>query len=524
MRNTGPITNREFILADDTSIVSKTDIRGNITYVNQDFIDVSGYSREELMGAPQNIVRHPDMPREAFEDFWRTLKAGKAWTGLVKNRCKNGDHYWVEANAAPLLEDGRVIGYTSIRIKPSRQQVADAERAYARIRERDPALRIREGAAVARSPWRRLETLAGCSLRTKLMLFAAVGMLMSLAGLACALQGWNQAMSAIALVGIALSLLGWRLLHHSTVLPLDQVKCDINLMSAGDLSGRVAARGSREMVDVLQALRILQINIKLLVGQIKEASTSVNQGAREIAGNSSDLSARTESQASSLQQTAASMEQLTSVVRQNAEHAHDAHTLAESASSVAGEGGSAMAEVSATMAAIRHSAAKIADIIGVIDGIAFQTNILALNAAVEAARAGEHGRGFAVVATEVRALAQRSATAAKEVKILIDESVDRVGQGGAIVERAGNVMDNIVTTVAQVSDHVSNIRTSSAEQSDGIEQVNTAVCQMDEITQRNAALVEEAAAVAEQLRRQAGHMDTLVSHFRLTAHSPTRLA
>jgi aerotaxis receptor len=519
MRDNGPVTNREYVLDDHDRIVSKTDIHGNITYVNQDFIDISGYTREELIGAPQNIVRHPDMPRAAFEDFWRTLKAGKAWTGLVKNRRKDGDHYWVEANAAPLLEDGQVVGYTSIRIKPGREQVEAAERAYARIREGDRSLAIREGAVVTRSPWRRLEALAGCSLRTKLMLFALAGMLLSVTALVCAVQDWDNLMKGTAAAGLALSIMGWYLLHQSTVTPLEQVKHGLNQMSAGDLTGRVSARGSREMADALQALRILQINIKLLVGQIKEASTSVNLGAGEIAGNNSDLSERTESQASSLQQTAASMEQLTGVVRQNAEHAHDAHALAASATTVAGEGGMAMAEVSATMTAIRHSASRIADITGVIDGIAFQTNILALNAAVEAARAGEHGRGFAVVAAEVRALAHRSATAAKEIKALIEESIAHVGQGGAIVERAGSVMENIVATVAQVSDHVGNIRTASAEQRDGIEQVNIAVVKMDEITQRNAALVEEAAAVAEHLRQQAGHMDMLVSHFRLTAGS-----
>ncbi len=517
MRTNGPVTNREHVLNDDDSIVSKTDIHGNITYVNQDFIDISGFSREELMGAPQNIVRHPDMPREAFEDLWRTIKAGKAWTGLVKNRCKNGDHYWVEANVAPLLENGGVIGFTSIRMKPDRAQVAAAEQAYARIRQGDRTLEIREGAAVTRTPWRRLEAVVSCSLRTKLMLFSMGGVLLSLAVLVCAARQWTGALQGMALAGLVLSVLGWYVLHHCTVTPLEGVKHDINQMSAGDLTGRMAARGSREMADTLQALRILQINIKLLVGQIKEASMSVNQGAGEIAGSNNDLSERTESQASSLQQTAASMMQLTGVVRQNAEHAHDAHALATTATEVAGAGGSAMAEVSATMAAIRHSAARIADIMAVIDGIAFQTNILALNAAVEAARAGEHGRGFAVVASEVRALAQRSATAAREVKSLIDESVARVSQGGAIVEKAGQVMENIVSTVAQVSDHVGTIRTSSAEQRDGIEQVNIAVVRMDAITQRNAALVEEAAAVAEHLRRQAGHMDTLVSHFRLTA-------
>ena len=174
MRTNMPVTNREYVLHDGQTVVSKTDLKGNITYVNQDFIDISGFSAEELIGAPQNIVRHPDMPAEAFADFWRTIKSGKAWTGMVKNRCKNGDYYWVEANAAPMLENGKMVGYTSIRVKPSREQVAAAEQAYRAIKSGSKAIEVREGAAVPRSSLRRLNLLARLSLRARMALVFGV--------------------------------------------------------------------------------------------------------------------------------------------------------------------------------------------------------------------------------------------------------------------------------------------------------------------------------------------------------------
>ncbi|WP_043114999.1 methyl-accepting chemotaxis protein, partial [Solimonas soli] len=242
----------------------------------------------------------------------------------------------------------------------------------------------------------------------------------------------------------------------------------------------------------------------------------INTAAREIAAGNSDLSSRTEQQAASLEETASSMEELTSTVKQNAENARQANQLAIGASDVAVKGGAVVAEVVTTMASISEASKKIADIIGVIDGIAFQTNILALNAAVEAARAGEQGRGFAVVASEVRNLAQRSASAAKEIKALIVDSSDRVGTGAKLVEQAGRTMDEIVGSVKRVTDIMGEITAASQEQSQGIEQVNQTITQMDEVTQQNAALVEEASASARSLEEQASGLAASVARFRLT--------
>ena len=528
MRSNLPVTNVEYVLKDTESIVSKTDLHGNITYVNQDFIDISGFSEAELIGQPQNIVRHPDMPVEAFADFWRTLKSGKAWTGLVKNRCKNGDHYWVVANAAPIIENQKVIGYASIRMKPTREQVQAAESAYRAIKAGDTTLEIREGNAVKRTFLQRCRLLQNLSLKTMLALAAgSIGALFSGMAVLAWLATTGDAgfymswLMGISVLGVPMAVAFGVLSYRSVVKPLENARHDIERMSSGDMTGRIIAGGITELANMMQSLRVLQINIKLLVGQIKEATELVNVGAREIAMGNADLSGRTESQASSLEETASSMEELTSTVKQNAEHARHASQLVVSTASIAENGGKIVGKVVDTMASIKQSSRKIADIIGVIDGIAFQTNILALNAAVEAARAGEQGRGFAVVASEVRNLAQRSASAAKEIKALIEDSVGKVDVGGKLVDETGEAMDDIVTSVQLVTDIMSGIAEASQEQSAGIEQVNQAVGQMDEITQQNAALVEQAAAASESMQEQAAKLAQLVGSFKLVRDGQT---
>ncbi len=288
-----------------------------------------------------------------------------------------------------------------------------------------------------------------------------------------------------------------------------------NALAKGDLTQTVTRDYQGAYDEVKQSVNGTVTNLKTLVEEIKVAVDSINTASKEIAMGNSDLSQRTEEQASSLEETASSMEELTSTVKQNAENAKQANQLAIGASDVAGKGGAVVGQVVGTMASINESSRKIVDIISVIDGIAFQTNILALNAAVEAARAGEQGRGFAVVAAEVRTLAQRSAAAAKEIKGLIGDSVDKVENGTKLVGEAGQTMDEIVTAIKRVTDIMSEISAASLEQSSGIEQVNQAITQMDEVTQQNAALVEEAAAAAESLEEQAQNLSTSVSVFKL---------
>ncbi|WP_234639709.1 methyl-accepting chemotaxis protein [Delftia tsuruhatensis] len=312
-------------------------------------------------------------------------------------------------------------------------------------------------------------------------------------------------------LGLALAMAIARLISR----PLNDAVKVAQAVASGDLTSRIEARDRDETGQLLQALHRMDSNLGQIVHQVRMSTDCIATASSEIASGNDDLSARTERQASSLEQTAASMEELTSTVRQNADNAHQANQLALSASAVATRGGTVVSQVVDTMDAIHASSRQISDIIGVIDGIAFQTNILALNAAVEAARAGEQGRGFAVVAGEVRTLARRSAEAAKEIKRLIEDSTGKVSTGSALVQQAGQTMREIVSSVRNVTDIMGEITAASREQTAGLEQINQAISQMDQVTQQNAALVEEAAAAAHSLQEQAYGLQQAVSVFRL---------
>lgn len=302
--------------------------------------------------------------------------------------------------------------------------------------------------------------------------------------------------------------------------PLEEAVSIAKAVATGNLTTHIEVRSRDETGELLDALKHMNESLANTVRDVRRSTGTIGQASSEIATGNMDLSGRTESQASSLEETASSMEELTGTVKQNADSARQANQLVISAASVATRGGELVAQVVATMGSIKASSGKIVDIIGVIDGIAFQTNILALNAAVEAARAGEQGRGFAVVASEVRSLAQRSASAAKEIKVLINDSVERVDDGSAVVDEAGQTMELIVTSVQQVADIMAEITSASNEQSLGIEQVNQAISQMDEMTQQNAALVEQAAAAAQSMLDEAATLSASVSIFTLSEEQP----
>jgi methyl-accepting chemotaxis protein len=322
--------------------------------------------------------------------------------------------------------------------------------------------------------------------------------------------------------GLALlvgALLAWTL-TRSVTRPLQDAIAIADAVAAGDLRRTIVVDRKDETGQLLQALKGMTASLVKIVGEVRHGTDAMATASGEIASGNMDLSSRTEQQASSLEETASSMEELTSTVKQNADNARQANQLALAASDVAARGGAVVSQVVDTMGEINQSARKIEDIISVIDGIAFQTNILALNAAVEAARAGEQGRGFAVVATEVRSLAQRSAAAAKEIKTLIGDSVDKVTAGTKLVDQAGVTMQEVVASVDRVSQIVSEITAASQEQSAGIEQVNQAITQMDQVTQQNAALVEEAAAAAASMQEQAGQLSQAVAQFTLNSDSP----
>ncbi|MFO1334805.1 MAG: methyl-accepting chemotaxis protein [Piscinibacter sp.] len=518
MRKTGPITQREFLLDDGATLVSSTNLKSRITYCNPAFVAVSGYAREELIGQPHNLIRHPDMPAEAFRDMWATLESGQPWTAVVKNRRKTGDHYWVRANVTPVVEDGHIVGYMSVRTKPGRDEVAAAEALYARMRDEAAASRIvttlQAGEVVVRTPAARLARWLRPGYAAQVTAAAAAAPL-AVSGLAVvAGAAWLPMLGA----GIAAASLAAWSLRALAIAPLARATEVANRLAAGDLLQRDIAVARPDQVGrLMRGLAQLNVNLQAIVGDVRREVEGVHTAAREIAGGNHDLSSRTESQASNLQETAAALEQITATIRQNAEAARTAAEFAQQASAVARRGESTAEDATRRMDEIRNSSGRIVEIIGVIDAISFQTNILALNAAVEAARAGEAGRGFAVVAAEVRQLAQRTSTAAREIKTLIEVSAQQIDAGAQLVAGTGSTVQQTLEAVERVTQLVSDISMASEQQSTGVVQVNAAVANLDTLTQQNAAMVEELAATSSALSGQADVVSEAVRIFRTRA-------
>jgi aerotaxis receptor len=520
MRINLPVSTVEFPFPAGQTLVSTTDLQGRIVYCNPAFVSVSGYAKSELLGQPHNLIRHPDMPPEAFRDMWQTIAGGQPWSAPVKNRRKDGSFYWVMANVTPLMQGVQPMGYMSVRTEATPAQVQDAQALYATMRAEAAAGRVvhrMEGGAL------RLDNTAG-RLRRWLALglagrvalvCAAVGGLAAGAAAAVCGAAWLPALLGAALAAGAGGLLGGWAVVRLAVQPLHRLLSIANRMAAGDLTQQIDATGGDLHARLLRAMAQLNVNLRSIVRDARNEVQHMHDATREIAAGNQDLSARTEAQAASLQQTAASMEEITSTVRNSAGSAQQAAVLAGQARAVTERGSQAIGEVRRTMQGISTSSHRIAEIIGVIDGIAFQTNLLALNAAVEAARAGEQGRGFAVVAGEVRALAGRTSGAAREIKQLIEASTSQVDAGSRVTEQAQQTMHGALSTVQQVSQAIVEISDGAQQQLLGISQVNEAVSQMDSITQQNAALVEQIAASALQLQAQSASVAEAVQVFRL---------
>ncbi|MGO4811604.1 methyl-accepting chemotaxis protein [Cupriavidus sp. 2MCAB6] len=514
MRNNQPVSQREYELPENATLMSTTDTSSRIAYANAAFVDVSGFTREEIQGQPHNIVRHPDMPAEAFADMWATLKGGEPWTALVKNRRKDGDHYWVRANAMPLVRNGKPVGYMSVRTRPSREEIDAAARLYQDFREGSAGQRRFHKGLIIQGGWKRWAS-AFKTMPVRWRIRGALATLLPALVIGAAALGM-RGMPLAGLSGIVAAMLllvsGW--LEAQISRPLERVMAQALRVASGESQQVEHMDRVDEIGMTLRTISQLGLMFRWLIDDVSEQVLNVQGASSEIAQGNSDLSQRTEQAASNVQDTASSMTQMTATVKSNAETAAQANALSGSASTEAAKGGKAMSQVVATMEEISSSSKRIADIIGVIDGIAFQTNILALNAAVEAARAGEQGRGFAVVAGEVRGLAQRSASAAKEIKALIGASVEKVDSGAQLVNDAGQTMDNIVAQVRRVSDLIAGISLATSEQSAGISQVGDAIGDLDRITQQNAALVEQSAAAAQSLKQQANRLVEAVGVFR----------
>lgn len=730
MKINHPVTDHEVIMKPGTILVTRTNLKGIITYANDAFIEISGFSKDELIGANHNIVRHPDMPPAAFADLWQCLKNGKPWSAPVKNRTKFGHYYWVEANVTPVFKSGKLHEYLSVRYAPSRDQITQAETLYEKLNANKATLRPTGLAAAG-------QTLTGMGLWKKAGLVYALFLLPILGALFSHYQQqhWPE-LSVCSLLLLLGTLLGFRLtssiirgvddaakicyrladeqfrnridldrndelgdfnralygmqvklnadmaytkqvaaettrikqaldnvqscvmvanndldiiyMNNAVLGMFQNAEADIRIQlpnfdanklmganidqfhknpahqrgllgalsktfsSALEIGGRhmnIVANPVRndegerigvvvewldrtgevkvehEIEEIVESVKIGRLDKRLsladkqgffaklsegineltdviervfkdvgstmesmsegdltnritseyqgvylnckndinatidklseIFGQVNESAHFINNSSQEIASGNNNLSHRAEQQAANLEQTAASMEELTSTVKNNADNAQQANLVAGNARELAEKGGDVVAAAVAAMQEINESSNKIADIIGVIDEIAFQTNLLALNASVEAARAGEQGRGFSVVATEVRNLAQRSATAARESKELIQSSVQKVRAGSEFVNQTGASLTEIVSSVKKVGDIVAEIANASVEQSAGIGQVNQAVAQMDEITQQNAALAEQASAASVSMSDLSTSMVELLSFFKL---------
>lgn len=513
MRKNLPVSQREYPIGADETLLSTTDLKGRITYANEAFVRVSGFDRDELYGQAHNLVRHPDMPPEAFADMWRTIQSGQTWTALVKNRRKDGDHYWVRANATAIRERGQAVGYLSVRTRPDPAEIAAHASVYERLtRGLAHGLAIRRGFVVRTGlrAWRDLLRFLplGRRLQLALLLPVAAGALVAGAAPAQALPS-----AAAALAG---GLLAAAWLRRSVVAPLEGVLGEACSVASGQKAQSLLLGRGDEIGTLMRCIEQAGLNMVSLVADIQDKAAGMRDAANELGKGNTDLSSRTEQAAASLQQTASALDELASTIRSNRDAAASAAGLARQTSESAERGAREVAEVVQTMDGIATASQRVADISSLIDGIAFQTNVLALNAAVEAARAGAQGRGFAVVAAEVRALAQRAAEAAKEIAILITDSVGRVEQGNRLAEQAGATMQQIDASVRRMAELVGEISVASREQSEGVSQVDEAVAQMDRATQQNAALVEQTAAAAESLKAQAGQLVQAAAVFRLS--------
>lgn len=707
------MADKEYLLPEGTVILSTADLQGNIVSYNAGFKDASGYTDAELKGKPHSILRHPDMPKEAFQDFWATLQAGLPWYGFVKNKRKNGDYYWVSANATPIKNKGVITGYLSVRYPASRQQIALAESLYADIR-----------AGRAKMPWTKvnkghkklgsviatiacllpliflidgleqtafivaasLSSLIGLSYlvfnsitsdnisdtiikgvediasqnlserindnsqlgfmlnyirshiaetsaknydaaRESLILSTAVDAsstnlmiadsdfnIISVNKALLALFKENEAkfkaelpnFSASTIVGSNMDVFHKNPAHQRqmmqsisgpmkadiklgglilqlTIIPIElngakfgfvvewvdrtteatviaELAVTLQEMKQGDFSKRITANASGiylsikqdvnsamdsiehaitaisevvlaqasgdltkelpkatfkgQLHDLKNAINYSSFKVKEVVSQGVEASNVVKIASQQVSQGSSNLSARVQEQAAALEETSATMHEMTSAVDANTANARTVANLAQEVRDQSQTGAQVMQQTIEAMQSIQASSHKISDIVSIIDGIAFQTNLLALNAAVEAARAGEHGRGFAVVASEVRALAGKSADAAKDIKGLIEDSVQRIETGTQLADKSGEVLKGITNSVVQVADMIEEIANASNEQSTAINQVNKAIADIDKITQENAALVEETTAAAESLNVEANALSTSMEFFK----------
>ncbi|MDG4866636.1 methyl-accepting chemotaxis protein [Guyparkeria sp. 1SP6A2] len=533
-----PVTQKNLDYPADMQLISTTDLKGQIRYVNHDFIKVSGYTWDELIGQPHNLIRHPDMPPAAFKDMWQTIKAGNVWNQLVKNRCKNGDHYWVDAYVTPVYAGDEVVGYQSIRTKPSKEAIAKAERLYRWMNEQK----------VEKLPRKR--RLANLSLGKLTFGGFALLILLNLGQLANALIGQETAafaaqgnMPAIGLAALAILLsvliylLLWRLVFH----PLDRTGDILKRMAGGKLKQTITVSGHNEMGELNQSAKLLQARLNTVFGQFTESAMSLTASADQLSATGDETLRRMDKQTREVEQVATAMNEMAQTVDEVARSAAETAHAVESADREAYGGKEqvrrtheAVADLSGqfeqtatAIESLREHGDRIDSIIQVIGGIADQTNLLALNAAIEAARAGEHGRGFAVVAEEVRALASKTQDSAGEIRGMIESLRNGIQNAVTNVENGRNRMDQVETqagatdraldsiteAVDQINNMSSQIATATEEQSSVAEEMNRNITTISGETEDTTENSREVASLGNDLSQMANELQQLLAQF-----------
>lgn len=521
MRKNLPITQQEYMFSAHETLVSVTDIKGRMTYCNPAFVTVSGFTLEELLGQPHNLIRHPEVPSEAFRDLWATIQDGQPWTGVIKNRRKDGDFYWVQANVTPMRDGEKIIGYLSVRTLPSRDQVQAAQALHARMNAEVVAGRrmryvLRQGEVYRNDILGQIVRAFVSSTIAQLALLQVFVVALAVTPALLDAPNWGVVLAAVLAV-----LVGVGAARKIAVQALSELLEDANYLASGDLTHTVRTGAVGRIGLVQRALFQLSVNVRTVVSDVRAQVQQLEQAVQAIAQGNHDLSQRTHTQAGNLESTASAMEEITSTVQSSATSAQEGAQLAAQTTTLAQHGSDAVLAVDTTMQGIAESSQAIQGIVHTIEGVAFQTNLLALNAAVEAARAGEAGRGFAVVAAEVRALSGRTTEAAHTIRQLIQDAHDRVASGTQATQQARQQMDATLQAVRQVNNLLGTISTAAREQQSGITQVNHAVADLDAITQSNLSLVGQVDDTAYAL---CGQVESVRNTMRLLRLAPTDLS